>query len=68
MNDDPLAHALNQVCDRILGNFVPPATTILAVRRFNGCMAILCKRVSLAVQDDGVVVSVEKGTQGPDIA
>lgn len=71
---DPVASAIEKVCDGILDNFVPPATTIQAVRRFNGCMAILLKRHGLAITEAGIVFSpAEKSTQlttveEPDIA
>ncbi len=64
---DPVAGAMEKVCDQILGNFVPPATTILAIRRFNGCMAILCQRHGLVITDEGLVVSVGRGHQGPSV-
>lgn len=54
---DPVADALDRLCDQILGNFCPPATTILAVRRFNGCMAILAARHNLVITDAGLVYS-----------
>lgn len=64
---DPVAHALNQVCDAILKNFVPPAETIVAIRRFNGCMAILLKRHGLAITEAGIVFSPTNAAEGPEL-
>lgn len=58
---DPVAAALNQVCDSILKGFVPPAETIVAIRRFNGCMAILTQRHKLAITDEGIVYQPQQG-------
>jgi hypothetical protein len=62
---DPVAHAIETVCDQILNNFVPPAETIRAVRRFNGCMAILLKRHGLCITEEGLVFSPTSTQPGP---
>jgi hypothetical protein len=63
---DPVAAAIDQVCDQILKNFVPPVSTIQAVRRFNGCMAILLRRHGLAITAEGIVFSPTE-TKGPAV-
>jgi len=62
--EDVLAHWLEQVCDEISRGFVPPAATLRAVRRFNGCMAIYCKQHSVVVNDDGMAYAVGQGRAG----
>jgi len=65
---DPVACALNQVADRVLDeSFVPPQSTLLAIRRFNGAMAILFARHSLGADDKGNVFSVARGEAGPAV-
>lgn len=71
--DDPVAAAIESVCDQILKNFVPPASTIQAVRRFNGCMAILLQRHGLAITEAGIVFSPDQSVkpqvvEDPEIA
>lgn len=63
---DPVAHTLEQLCDHILNGFIPPATTILAVRRLNGCMAILAAKHRIVVSDSGLVYSAPDAT-GPQV-
>lgn len=65
--DDPVAAAIESVCDQILKNFVPPASTIQAVRRFNGCMATLLQRHGLAITEAGIVFSPTEKAKGPAV-
>lgn len=55
--DDELASYLDGLSDRVLRGFVPAATTLKALKRLNGCMAILCAKNHVAVTDEGVAYS-----------
>jgi hypothetical protein len=56
---DPIAAALDSLADQIRQRrFVPPATTLVALRNVNGAMARLCSAYNLVVTDSGLVYSV----------
>lgn len=60
---DPVAQLLDQVSEQIDNDFVPPISTIQAVRRFVAAMARNHARNSLVTLDDGRVVCVAKGSR-----
>ena len=62
---DELSPLLDHVSELVSRGFVPPQTTILALRRLNGTFARLCAEKGLVCDDHGNVVSV--GGKGPSL-
>lgn len=62
---DELAPLLDHVSNLVDKGFIPPQTTILALRRLNGAFARLCSTKGLVVDDNGNVTSV--GGKGPSL-
>lgn len=67
--EDVIAHGLNQVAEMVeQQNFIPPATTLLALRRINSAIARAINAHNAFVDDKGNAVSKDLLPPGPQTA